>query len=587
MKRRGPDFGDYIQKQFGKNNLLFIHSRLNIIDLSNLSNQPFHNQRSILAFNGEIYNFIEIKKILESKGCIFKSKGDTEVLFCLLNNYGFKSIERCEGMWGIAYYDVKSNKLFLSRDRFGEKPLYYYEDNNGLYFGSEIKFIAKLIGKKLDINFKQVKRFLVNGYKSLYKTNETFFQDINEVKPGSFLEVKVEKKISIYEKKYWTPIFDRFNHNLKYGNIVEKSIELLEKSLKIRMRSDVPLAFCLSGGVDSNALISLARKKLNKEVHGFTIVNEDERYQEKEMVKISVRENNIKHTEVNLSKENFFGNLKEQINYHDAPIYTITYYAQWLLMKAINQNGYKVSISGTGADEIFSGYYDHHNAYLAYIKKNQKSLYPKVLNNWEKKIKGFIRNPFVKNKDLFVDNENMRDHIYLDNKYFSSFLKDDFNEEFKEENYSEILLRNRMNNELFHESVPVILHEDDLNAMYYSVENRSPFLDREIFEFMQTVPSKFLIRNGMTKCILRDSVINFSPKEIIYNPKKIGFNTTLSSFIDLESQEIKDFLLDDSPIFEIIQKTKINNLFKKDLENSRNKFLFNFINTKLFIEQFS
>jgi asparagine synthase (glutamine-hydrolysing) len=183
------------------------------------------------------------------------------------------------------------------------------------------------------------------------------------------------------------------------------------ESVRIRLRSDVPLAFCMSGGVDSNSLISIAKRVFGYDVQGFTIVNSDSRYEEQELVEASVRELGIRHTNIPLSTEGFMDRMRTLVRYHDAPVFTITYYAHWLLMESIAKHGYKVSLSGTGADELFSGYYDHHLAYMQGVS-GEKDRHGAYLAAWEKHIKPGVRNPFLSNPRLFIENRDFRDHIY-------------------------------------------------------------------------------------------------------------------------------------------------------------------------------
>jgi asparagine synthase (glutamine-hydrolysing) len=343
----------------------------------------------------------------------------------------------------------------------------------------------------------------------------------------------------------------------------------------------------MSGGVDSNAIISIAKRVFDYDVHGFTIVNTDERYAEQDMVDQTVKELGIRHTNVPVRTDNFLEQLHELIHYHDAPVYTISYYAHWLLMEAIAEEGYRISVSGTAADELFTGYYDHYNMYL-YEVRNDEGIFPGALSDWNHYIKPIVRNPFLQDPLVFVSNEEQRDHIYLDAERFSSFLKHDFHEEFKEVSYEGGLLRKRMQNELFHEAVPVILHEDDLNAMYFSIENRSPFLDRSLFDFCYSIPTKHLIREGYNKKILRDAMRGIVPDPIIENRRKVGFNAPIFSFLDIRDDKVRQYILDDGPIFEHVRKDRIEGLLHKDfLPNSESKFLFYFICTKMFLEAFS
>ena len=276
----------------------------------------------------------------------------------------------------------------------------------------------------------------------------------------------------------------------------------MKQTVKLRLRSDVPLAFCMSGGIDSNSLISIAKNLLDYDVHGFTIINQDKRYDEKEIVEHAVKEQNLKHTEIPIDSRNFLPKLRELICYHDAPVYTITYFAHWLLMKSIAEHGYRISISGTGADELFSGYFDHHLSYFAEIYKDAK-LYEKSYHYWKKYIYPTVRNPHLKNSRLMIDNPEVLDHICFNAETFSDYLYEDWFESFNEQIYCNNLMRNRMANEMFHEIIPVALHEDDLNAMYFSIENRSPYLDHNLFEFCQTIPTKYLIQKGYAKVVLR------------------------------------------------------------------------------------
>ena len=245
-------------------------------------------------------------------------------------------------------------------------------------------------------------------------------------------------------------------------------------------------------------------------------------------------------------------------------------------MKEISKKGFKVSISGTGADEIFTGYYDHYNLYAYQVKKNK--IYNTRINNfWNRNIKKYVRNPYLRNLKLYYKNKNFRDHVYLNNKLFSTYLHDSWRENFKEKKFTSDILKNRMLNELFYEAVPVILSEDDNNSMNYSIENRSPFLDIRLLNYVLNLPSKYFMQKGFAKSLLRDSMKNIVNKDILLNPRKVGFNASISENLDLKKN--KDYILSDDKIFEFVKKDEIEKLIKKkELLNSESKFLFNFIN---------
>jgi asparagine synthase (glutamine-hydrolysing) len=585
MRRRGPNHSAYRHWLTpAQKNLYFLHSRLSIIDLDGRANQPFNYGANWLIVNGELYNYLEVKKDLQTRGHTFNTESDTEVLLHAVSEFGVDGLDRCEGMWAFAVYDEQKGSLVLARDRFGEKPLFLYRDGSGLYFASEVKFIVALLGRKLEVNTNHLFRYLVNGYKSLYKQEEQFFRGLDELRPASALSISADGKECI--SPYWKLEF-RPDDQMSYAEAVTGVRDRLITAVELRLRADVPAAFCMSGGVDSNSLISVARKILNYDVHGFTITNSDARYEEQEMVDCAVQELGIRHTSIPAQVDGFTAKLRILIRQHDAPVYTSNYYAHWLLMESIAHEGYRISLSGTAADELFTGYYDHHLAYF-YDVRNDQEILNAAKDAWEKYVRPMVRNPFLKDPNLFIRQRDFRGHIYFDAEGFSQYLLHDWHEPFREVEFTRSLLRNRTMNELFHEAIPVILHEDDLNAMYYSIENRSPFLDRRLAEFCHRIPTKHLIRNGYAKAVLRDAMRGIVPSAILENRRKVGFNAPIYSLLNVRDSQVRSYLLNDSPIFDYLKREKIEKLIEKvDLPNSESKFLFYFLNSKIFLEEFA
>ena len=261
MKNRGPDNQGHIEKIEKNYKISLFSSRLKIINLNDTTNMPFKFKNLTIIFNGEIYNFIEIKKFLETKNYSFKFNSDTEVLVKAYHYWGKDCVNYFEGMWAFAILDSYKNQIFLSRDPFGEKPLYYSFNGSNFLFGSEIKYLLFLddTNSMKEINYSYLKNYITYGYKILNKSNKTYYKNIIKLESGTNLVVKLNSKEFI-KKKYF-----KFNINKKNSNNSEKEIvnnieNLLTNSLKIRLRSDVPITFCLSGGVDSGALVSLAKK---------------------------------------------------------------------------------------------------------------------------------------------------------------------------------------------------------------------------------------------------------------------------------------------------------------------------------------
>jgi asparagine synthase (glutamine-hydrolysing) len=586
MRHRGPD--DQTHRGFTTpdgRHVDLLHARLSIIDLDPRSNQPFALDDAWMAYNGELYNYVEVRRRLEAEGHAFVTQSDTEVLLRALRAGGWEALDGCEGMWGFAVYDERSGELDLVRDRFGEKPLYILRDGEDLYFGSEVKFIASMLGRKLAVNERHLHRYLVNGYKALYKTKETFFQGVEELDAGTRMTIGTGG--SIRSERYWSVPRPVADDRMSWGDAVAGVRERLIRATEIRLRADVPLAFCMSGGVDSMSLISIAKQVFDYDVHGFTIMNSDERYEESEFIEHAIAKLGLRHTPIMLDTHEFLPRLRALVAQHDAPVYTISYYVHWLLMQSIHEHGYRISVSGSAADEIFSGYYDHHLAYLQEINGDRVHHAASVAA-WREHVSPVVRNPFLQDPDYFVADPSRREHIFFDADEFAGQLVQPFAEPFTETDYADGLLRNRMLNELFHESVPVILHEDDHNAMAFSIENRSPFLDRELLDFALTIPTRHLVDDGKAKAVLRESMRGIAPDAIIDNRRKVGFNAPLLDLLDVRSAAVRDELLAESPVFDHIRREAVEDLLKLgELPNSRSKFLFNFINAKMFLEEFS
>jgi asparagine synthase (glutamine-hydrolysing) len=584
LKHRGPDRSKEFFFKTNEINFYTNFFRLAIIDKNKRSDQPYEFKNLVLVFNGEIYNYLEIKKFLKKKYKIkFDTEGDAEVLIKFIYYQGFSNISMLEGMWSFIIFDKIKKKIFLCRDRFGEKPLFYSRIKEGLFFCSEIKPLATLLKVNL-LNINYLVKYLFCDYRYLFSDNKTFYDNIFSVNPGTILEF--DENFNFTEHFYFNSAKKIRPRKCSRNKIIKDLKKILINSLKKGMRSDVKLAFCLSGGVDSTGLVSIAKKVLKKKIKTFTIFCNDKKYNEFDIVKKTIKKLKIKnHKWVYLKKENALRNLKKILVHRATPLPTLTSYIQWNLMQNISKDGYKVVISGNGSDEIFSGYYDHYLAYFYDIRKKKKILKKEILL-WRKKILPLIRNKNFRQENYFAINKKPKYLFNFNIKLYKEIFKiKNIKIEFLERKFTHSILRNRMKNELFRESVPVILHEEDSNAMFHSIENRSPYLNTKIYDYMQSVDVKHLIHNGRTKSLLRDSLIGISPNHANMSYEKVGFNIDINEMIDFKSKLIKNYLLNKSEIFKLIDKKKIKNiLLNKELINNNIIFLFKFLNIKLLID---
>ena len=580
MKSRGPDFSKYYTYVKGHKTINLLHSRLSIIDINKRSNQPFVIGNYSIIFNGEIYNFKELRQKLIDKKISFLTSSDTEVLLKYFIEYNEKCLDFFEGMWSFAIYNKHNGELFLARDRFGEKPLFYFKDGQDFYFGSEIKYLKSLCLSKFKINTDKIYRYLNFGYKSLCKDNKTFFDKIYSLNPGEYIKINKSKFL---KKKYWD-LKEEKKYKIDYSEALEESGRLLQKSIGLRTRSDVPITVCLSGGVDSSVIASYCVKKLNLDIKTFSIIDKDERYNEKRNIKIILNDLKCKNKIININKKGFLNKLSDLVKYHDSPVASLAQYLHSLLMQQVNKDGYKVVLSGTAADEIYSGYYEHFLLNFYHIRKNLP-LYKSELKFWKKNILPSIRNPYFRNHKLYVDNKNFREHIYDRYEELGSFLNSPLKNDFKEKKYSLNLYNNRKLNELFCETTPIILQNEDLNAMKYSIENRSPFLDKDLIKFMFSINPSFNIRNSISKNLLRKSSENFVNNKVLFDKSKKGFNCAIDSLINLNDNKFNVSFFNDENISQFIDTKKLLKILRmKKKPNYLSKFLFNVINVKFFFE---
>lgn len=583
MGRRGPDnaaFREWMPAP-GRH-VLLLHTRLGIIDLSARANQPLQRAGKWIVANAELYNHRELRDELEAAGCTFATNSDIETFLQAVDVWGWGVLDRCEGMWAFAVYDEEDDSLVLGRDRFGEKPLLLYRDAFGLYFGSELKFIIALTGRRPSPNITQIRRYLVNGYRSLYKSGETFHEGVEELPAATLL--RIDGNAPEKRETYWAPQFSP-DPAMEYVDAVEGVRRRLYRAIELRLRADVPVAFCLSGGVDSNALAGVARRVLDYDLEAFTVLVDDRRYDERAAVDAAVTALGLRHRYVRPERAGFLDRLKALVRQHDGPVATISYYTHWHVMEAVRAAGHRVAISGTGGDELFAGYYDHHLAYLAELRDDPPN-HAAARNAWCRRVMPHVRTPVLRDAELFTARPEFRDHLYLDGGRFADFLTAPWSEPFVERHFCSGLLRNRMLNELCHEVVPVILHEDDLNAMHFSIENRAPLLDRDLVEFAYRIPTRWLVREGLGKAVLRDAVRGIVPDMIIDNPRKVGFNAPLAEFLDFGDRAVREAILADGPIFDIVDRRRLSALLGQPrLDDNESKFFFSVLNVRFFLEE--
>ena len=582
MKNRGPDASNYLHFKVNNKNLYLFHTRLKIIDLKNRSNQPFEKHNKTIIYNGEIYNFQELKKTLIHKGYVFRTKSDTEVIISGYDYYGKKIFSKLSGMWSVVIFDKKKNKLIFSRDIFGEKPLYVYTHKKELLFGSEIKFLEKIINKKFKPNIDKIKKTFTLGYKSIFHDNDTFCREVKMFPNGytSILDLQTSK---IKKYKYWKlPKVSKFNNNLILAKkIIKKKII---KSVKRKFISDVPCGVSLSGGIDSSIIAGLVKKELKyKKVKFFSLIDKGI-YNEGDLIKKTEKFLNIRVNKISINYDNFLNKLRDLIRYYDSPISTITYFIQSQLIQKVRKQRVKVLLGGTGADEQFTGYYDHFLQHYQDLKNNK--IKNEFEDDWKNSILPFIRNKNLRKINFYDEKRNQYKNIFPSNIHNLTYLKFNKKIRIKEKRYSKNRLKNRMLNELFHEITPITLNHEDLNCMKHSIENRSPFLDKEIVHYTQKLDNSILINGSRQKVLLRETFKNYLHPDVYNFKQKVGFNASLYYFLKKENKnKLKKFFYEKSEISKLVNmKLLYKNIKQCKISADFAKFLFQVISIKIFLD---
>jgi asparagine synthase (glutamine-hydrolysing) len=514
IKHRGPDGNNIWQNE----HFALGHARLSIIDLSTSASQPMMGENgNVLIFNGEIYNYLELKKQLTDK-YNFKTESDTEVILAAYEIWGEKCLETLRGMFSIVLFDKKLNKLFIARDRLGIKPLYYRKFGDSIIFSSEIKSLIKHQPFSDTLNEEKAFEFLVN--RRLDTNTETFIAEVKQIKQGCFAWVDKNGQMSI-EKSYWTfpPLGTKKITDSTYDEFYEK----LNETIKIHLRSDVPVGSFLSGGVDSSTVSALCLQHFDPtKWHTFSAILP---YFHSENALIDEFHNNypgiIKHN-FNLSGDGFFDDIEKIINHHDEPILDGSMYAHYKLCKIAADSGVKVVLSGSGGDELFAGYKSYIDAGLAQKLKSFELIdYFKMVNDLSKSLQNSRTSLITKSIwELMPFSLRAMLKRYQSNKNAAIVTKI-FEPElypFRDENpYQANLLNN-----YYSWTVPPYLHYEDRNCMAHGVEVRVPLLDHELIEYvLQYQYDSFL--KGKTKSVLRHSVAKILPEKIINQKGKFGF----------------------------------------------------------------
>ncbi|MBM10297.1 MAG: asparagine synthase (glutamine-hydrolyzing) [Magnetovibrio sp.] len=528
MVHRGPDDSGIWTNDNGK--IVFGHRRLAIIDLTNSGHQPMvsNDGNIVITYNGEIYNYVELANRLKSEGYEFRSDSDTEVLLAVYQCWGVDGFSELNGMFSFALYDSNTSHIICARDRFGEKPFLFAEIDNGFAFASEYKALLTLKDVSIDINNNRLLTFLEQPRIGLDNERNTVFAGIKQLLPGEILSLNLNNMKSKVTQ-YWKLERDQYSTSLSPEDAASHFRELLTDSVAIRMRSDVPVGSCLSGGLDSSTIVCLNRHHIGEDTpyHVFTGRFPESDCDEWTYAEEVIRQTGVISHQTEPKVQNLMDEFPKFIWHNELPVGSTSQYAQWCVFRLAKEYDVTVLMDGQGADEILGGYEQYFRAYLISLSNAGKrdraieeesrirARYPDALADTIERWK--MRLPFRLRRQLaYLSNKGSNFRYGLKGLQLKSM---DANEDRSEKE----TLYEALYNDTFHAHLPTLLRYGDRNSMAHSREVRLPFCDYRLAEFTFSQPASYLMGNVQTKYLLRRAMDGILPNMILKRWNKQGF----------------------------------------------------------------
>ncbi len=598
MQHRGPDAQAY--HQFNDKAVLG-HLRLSIIDLNESNNQPFTvDNRYWVAYNGEIYNYLELKDELIKLGYTFRTSGDTEVLLRSYQHWGEDCVKRFNGMWAFAIYDDQTQTLFCSRDRFGVKPFNYAIINNQFIFSSEIKAIISYFPELKVPNYNVIANFCRNSIGAQIK--ETWFKDILRLEPAHNITINAS---GIKFSRYWD-YPTKTNTSIVFEDAVEKYKHLLTDAIQLRMRSDVPVGFTLSSGIDSTALVCLLKNQFNGNTNTYTAafagtsfgnlekhnLKNNVEINEPALVKRLTTDLGLHPDIIEIKFKDYVSELKTIIHHMESGHGSPAVFPLYQILEEATKD-VTVILEGQGADELLGGYVS--NVYPVYfvelLRKMKWITAFKELRTFAKVYS--IKAAFM----LFVRQSDFKfiKRLYykisgIDQLYTGPIKKYNELKDFPREPGKFDSLLNEHLFKAHTGGLVNLLHYGDAVSMAHSLESRLPFMDYRLVEFVFTLPSSFKAKNGMGKYLHRKAMQGIVPDYIINNPIKFGFVSPLSHVFTIDSENsAKSVLLSEKCISRgLFSKRALEKTFEEHRlgKKDHSRFLFRMLSVELWFQEF-
>ena len=525
IAHRGPDGeGQWVNKE---GNVGLGHRRLSILDLSDAGSQPMHfRDRYSIVFNGEIYNYVEIRDQLKVSGYSFTSGTDTEVIMAAYDAKGKDCLADFDGMFSIALYDKHKREVFCARDRFGEKPFYYYSDGSQLFFGSEIKTIWAQ-GISREVSDIAVYNYVVSNKPIGEVKSDTFYKDINQLKPSHSMTISVDD-LHVNQERYWQ--LSTVQEKINVEDAIGQFQSLFSQSIKRRLRSDVPVGSSLSGGLDSSMVVGYMSRNRDIIQNTFSAAFPGFERDESQYQKMMVDQIKTNHYVISPDMSTNMANFDKILYHQEEPFGSVSIAIQYEVFKMARANNVTVLLDGQGADEVLAGYSFFTFSYLRELALKGKlgtalSIANKAADKQAKSRSYFLGGAM----SSLVPQRIVDKFKSADQSTARGLLNPDFAKKFSYLNESDLEVHNSLNGALDHRTntygLDQLLRYCDRNAMAHGVEVRLPFLNHNLVEFIFSLPSNLKIREGWTKWIARKAAQSYVPEEIIWRKEKIAYES--------------------------------------------------------------
>ena len=553
LAHRGPDDRGTVVFDLGKGtasadslgrvsegDAAFGFRRLSIIDLSPKGHQPMTNREGSvwMVFNGEIYNYVELRRELEDLGHSFASTSDSEVALKSFIAWGPGCFSRFNGAWAIAFLDLSDGRLILSRDRFGKKPLYYHAGSGAFVFASEIKALFRHPSVPRAMNRRKVDNYAARHYRYVDNDEESFFEGIYSVPKSSYMVIERDGRRAV--SSYWT-LTPASLDGVDEPELVERFRDLLTDAVRIRLRSDVPVGLLLSGGLDSGSIAVLAAAQNANVTVVSGVTGDGSAYDESEYINEVIRVTGLASRVVRPRPAPLVETLREMLSYHDEPVCTSTWYSLYLMAQEVAEQGIKVVLTGHGGDELVAGYWDHYH-YNFYDLRRATGCDSAERAAWMS-VHGRDPGEYDREKvRIEASVSDRRTEAAALTRYADTLgpeTRAALNEPLAVSPIAGELSR-RLYLELMNETVPASLRAEDRNTMAHSVENRVPFLYYRLAEFSFGLCNHFKIRNGLGKWVLREAMRGLLPEKVRMRCDKTGHNVPAEAWFRGELKTLLD-----------------------------------------------